>query len=134
MSVPSDPFTIGLIQDAASSDVRANLLQTERLVRETARRGATIICLKELFNAPYFCKSQQTDRFDLAETIPGPSTQAMQRLARDLSVVMVVPVFERQAPGVYRNSAAVIDADGSLLGAYRKMHIPDDPLYNEKFY
>src|SRR5579872_7049859 len=124
MSVPSDPFTIGLIQDAASSDVRANLLQTERLVRETARRGATIVCLKELFNAPYFCKSQQADRFDLAEAIPGPTTDAMSRLAKELAIAIVVPMFERQAPGIYRNSAVVIDADGSILGVYRKMHIP----------
>jgi N-carbamoylputrescine amidase len=103
-------------------------------VREAARRGAQVICLKELFNAPYFCKAQREDRFDLAEPIPGPATTRMQALAKELAVVLVVPVFERQAAGVYRNSAAVIDADGSLLGTYRKMHIPDDPLYNEKFY
>jgi N-carbamoylputrescine amidase len=87
-----------------------------------------------MFNALYFCKSQQADRFDLAESIPGPTTDAMTRLARELAVVLVVPIFERQAAGVYRNSAAVIDADGSLLGVYRKMHIPDDPLFNEKYY
>ena len=134
MNPPSEPFTIGLIQDDATSDVAANVARAERLVRDAAQRGAQIVCLKELFNAPYFCKSQQSDRFDLAEPIPGPSTLAMQRLARELSIVTVVPVFERQAAGVYRNSAAVIDADGSLLGVYRKMHIPDDPLFNEKFY
>src|SRR5216684_6243783 len=134
MNPPSEPFTIGLIQDDATSDVRTNIARAERLVRAAAQRGAQIICLKELFNEPYFCKSQQSDRFDLAEAIPGPSTLAMQRLARELSIVMIVPVFERQAAGIYRNSAAVIDADGSLLGVYRKMHIPDDPLYNEKFY
>src|SRR4029079_3959186 len=93
-----------------------------------------IICLKELFSSPYFCKAQKSDRFDLAETIPGPSTDAMQKLARELEVVIVVPVFERQAPGVDRNSAPVIDADGSLLGVYRKMHTPDDPLFYEKYY
>ena len=130
----SEPFTIGLIQDHATSDVAANIARAKRLVREAAERGAQIICLKELFDAPYFCKSQQSDRFDLAEPIPGPATIAMQELARELAVVLVVPVFERQAPGVYRNSAAVIDADGSLLGVYRKMHIPDDPLFNEKYY
>src|SRR5262245_55765901 len=127
-------FTIGLIQDHASSDIGANLQRTERLVREAARRGAQIVCLKELFQSPYFCKSQQSDRFDLAEPIPGPTTDAMQRLARELALVIVVPLFERQAAGIYRNSAAVIDADGSLLGVYRKMHIPDDPLFYEKYY
>ena len=103
-------------------------------MREAAGRGAQIICLKELFNSLYFCKAQQCDRFDLAEPIPGPTTDAMQRLARELAVVLIVPIFERQAAGIYRNSAAVIDADGSLLGVYRKMHIPDDPLFNEKYY
>ena len=127
-------FTIGVIQDHATSDGPANLARAERLVRDAAKRGAQIICLKELFNAPYFCKSQQADRFDLAEAIPGPTTGAMARLARELAVVLVVPMFERQGPGVYRNSAVVIDADGSLLGVYRKMHIPDDPLFNEKYY
>jgi N-carbamoylputrescine amidase len=128
------PFTIGIIQDAAESDRAANLTRSERLVREAAHQGAQIVCLKELFNAPYFCKSQQADRFELAESIPGPTTTAMQRLAEELRIVIVAPVFERQAAGLYRNTAVVIDADGRQLGAYRKMHIPDDPLYNEKFY
>ena len=131
---PKAPFTIGLIQDHATADVASNLQRTERLVREAARKGAQIVCLKELFQSPYFCKSQHSDRFDLAESIPGPTTDAMQRLAKELAIVMVVPVFERQAAGVYRNSAAIIDADGSLLGVYRKMHIPDDPLFYEKYY
>jgi len=128
------PFTIGIIQDAAKLDVALNLQHAERLVREAGRRGAQIVCLKELFQSPYFCKSQQSDRFDMAEPIPGPSTDAMQRLARELELVIVVPIFERQAAGLYRNSAAIIDADGSILGVYRKMHIPDDPLFNEKYY
>src|SRR4051795_1805075 len=128
------PFTVGIVQDRADADPAMNLVRAEGLVREAAAQGAQIICLKELFNALYFCKSQQCDRFDLAEPIPGPATTAMQKLARDLAVVIVVPVFERQAAGVYRNSAAIIDADGSLLGVYRKMHIPDDPLFNEKYY
>jgi N-carbamoylputrescine amidase len=132
--MPRPPFTIGLVQDHATADVAGNVARAEAHVREAARRGAQIVCLKELFNAPYFCKSEQTDRFDLAEPIPGPTTARMQALAKELSVVLVVPLFERQAPGVYRNSAAVIDADGTLMGTYRKMHIPDDPLYNEKFY
>jgi len=103
-------------------------------IREAAQRGAQIVCLKELFNAQYFAKSQRHERFDIAEPIPGPTTIAMQQVAKELGVVIIVPIFERQARGVYRNSAAIIDADGSLLGVYRKMHIPDDPLFNEKFY
>ena len=103
-------------------------------MREAAARGAQIVCLKELFNAPYFCKSQKCERFDIAEPIPGPTTDRMQALAKELGIVLIVPLFERQARGVYRNSAAIIDADGSLLGVYRKMHIPDDPLFNEKYY
>jgi N-carbamoylputrescine amidase len=128
------PFTVGIIQDAASSDKRETLEASIVRIREAASRGAQIICLKELFNAPYFCKSQKSDRFDIAETIPGETTDAMQKLAKELDVVLIVPVFERQARGVYRNSAAIIDADGTLLGVYRKMHIPDDPLFNEKYY
>src|SRR5881394_3205412 len=134
MSQPSDAFTIGLIQDHATGDAADNLTRAERLIRQAAARGAQIVCLKELFNAPYFCKSQQSDRFDLAEPIPGPTIDAMARLARELAIVLIVPIFERQAAGVYRNSAVVIDADGSMLGVYHKMHIPDDPLFNEKFY
>ncbi len=138
MSQPSSPqtpaFTIGVIQDHATADTQANVARAERLVREAARRGAQIICLKELFNAPYFCKSQQSERFDLAEAIPGPTTDTMTRLAKELAVVLIAPIFERQAAGVYRNSAVVIDADGAILGVYRKMHIPDDPLFNEKYY
>ena len=130
----SSPFTVGIIQDSASADAAAVLEQGIAHVREAAARGAQIICLKELFNAPYFCKSQQCERFDLAESIPGPTTGVMQKLAKELDVVLVVPLFEKQAKGVYRNSAAIIDADGSLLGVYRKMHIPDDPLFNEKYY
>jgi N-carbamoylputrescine amidase len=128
------PFTIGLIQDHATANAAENLARAEKLIAEAATRGAQIICLKELFNAPYFCKVQREDRFDLAESIPGRTTARLQALAKDLEVVLIVPLFERQAAGVYRNSAAIIDADGTLMGAYRKMHIPDDPLYNEKFY
>jgi N-carbamoylputrescine amidase len=127
-------FTVGIIQDSASDDMAAVLASTEAKIREAAARGAQIVCLKELFNAPYFAKSQKHERFDIAEPIPGPTTERMQKLAAELGVVLVVPIFERQARGVYRNSAAIVDADGSLLGAYRKMHIPDDPLFNEKFY
>ncbi len=128
------PFTVGIIQDAASADMRATVDASIERIREAAALGAQIICLKELFNAPYFCKSQQCDRFDLAEPIPGPTTARMQNVAKELDVVLIVPLFEKPAPGVYRNSAAIIDADGSLLGVYRKMHIPDDPMFNEKYY
>jgi len=126
--------TIGIVQDHADADVQRNVDRAQRLVRAAAREGAQIVCLKELFNSLYFCKSQQCDRFDLAETIPGPTTEAMQALARELSIVVIAPIFEREAAGIYRNSAAIIDADGTLLGVYRKMHIPDDPLYYEKYY
>jgi len=130
----STPFTVGIIQDSASLDAVATVAAAEERVREAARRGAQIICLKELFNAPYYCKSQKAERFDLAEPIPGPTTDRMQRVAKELGVVLIVPIFERQAAGVYRNSAVIIDADGAMLGIYRKMHIPDDPLFNEKYY
>jgi N-carbamoylputrescine amidase len=128
------PFTVGIIQDSAGDDAQANVERAVERIREAAARGAQIVCLKELFNAPYFCKSTQCDRFDLAEPIPGPTTKVMQKVAKELGIVIVVPLFERQGAGVYRNSAAIVDADGSLLGVYRKMHIPDDPLYYEKYY
>ena len=130
----SAPFTVGIIQDDAVDDTAKNVEAAVGRIREAASRGAQIICLKELFNAPYFCKSQQCERFDLAETIPGPTTDVMHKIAKELGVVLIVPIFEKQARGVYRNSAAIIDADGSMLGVYRKMHIPDDPLFNEKYY
>src|SRR4029453_4293388 len=126
---PQSPFTVGLIQDHATADVASNLERTERLGREAGGKGAQIICLKELFQSPYFCKSQQSEGFVLPESIRGPTTTAMQRLAKELAIVLVVPVFERQAAGVYRNSAAILDPVGSLLRIYREMHIPDDPLF-----
>ncbi len=127
-------FTVGIIQESVTDDASANVARAEERVREAAGRGAQIICLQELFNAPYFCKAEKCERFDLAEPIPGPTVQRMQALAKELAVVLVVPIFERQAAGIYRNSAAIVDADGSLLGVYRKMHIPDDPLFYEKYY
>jgi len=132
--MPSAPFTVGLIQAAVSDSAAATLDAAERGIRDLAGRGAQIICLQELFNAPYFCKVTDAERFDLAEPIPGPAVERMQRLATELAVVIVVPIFEKRGPGVYHNSAAVVDADGALLGVYRKMHIPDDPLYHEKYY
>ena len=128
------PFTVGLVQDAGGPDRDANLASSVASIREAHRRGAQIICLKELFNAPYFCKSLRVENFAIAEPIPGPTTEAMSALAAELAVVIIVPIYERQASGLYRNSAAIIDADGSLLGVYRKMHIPHDPLFEEKYY
>ena len=128
------PFTLGLIQEAVQGDAAATVDLHERRIREAAARGAQVILLQELFNAPYFCKVTDAERFDLAEPIPGPTTERMQRLARELGVVIVVPLFEKRGPGLYHNSAGVVDADGSLIGAFRKMHIPDDPLYHEKYY
>jgi N-carbamoylputrescine amidase len=128
------PFTVGLIQMAVPTDAAAAVALAVTKVREAAARGAQVICLQELFNAPYFCKSLDAARFDLAEPIPGPTTATMQALAKELGVVIIVPIYEREAAGVYRNSAAIIDADGALLGVYRKMHIPHDPLFEEKYY
>ena len=128
------PFTVGLIQDGVEADAATTVRRTVERVREAAARGAQIVLLKELFNAPYFCKVTDAERFDLAEPIPGPTVEEMQRLAKELAVVIVVPIFEKRGPGIYHNSAAVVDADGALLGVYRKMHIPDDPLYHEKYY
>jgi len=130
----STTVTIGLVQDTASADLADNLGRAVAQVRVAASRGAQIICLQELFNAPYFCKSLRADRFDIAEPIAGETVTTMQSLAKELAVVIIVPFYEKQAPGLYRNSATVIDADGALLGTYRKMHIPHDPLFEEKYY
>jgi len=119
---------------ACSRDPAENFAKAEWRIRETAGKGAQIICLQELFRSQYFCREEDARLFDLAETIPGPSTEALSRLAHELNIVIVASLFERRAPGVYHNSAVVIDASGALLGLYRKMHIPDDPLYFEKFY
>jgi N-carbamoylputrescine amidase len=130
----TEKFTIGLIQMSCSTDPRENLAKAEARIREAAKQGAQIICLQELFRSQYFCREENADLFALAEAIPGPSTDALSKLARSLNVVIVGSLFERRAPGIYHNTAAIMDADGSLLGKYRKMHIPDDPLYYEKFY
>jgi len=119
---------------ACSRDPAENLAKAEWRIREAAGRGAQIICLQELFRSQYFCREENARLFDLAETIPGPSSEALSRLARELNVVVIGSLFERRAPGVYHNTAVVIDSTGALLGLYRKMHIPDDPLYFEKFY
>src|SRR5688572_9767547 len=128
------PFSIGLVQMAVPASRDAAVAHATRRVREAATRGAQIICLQELFDAPYFCKVCTPERFDLAEPIDGTTIDHMRALAKELDIVLIVPIYERQAAGVYRNSAAVIDADGALLGVYRKMHIPHDPLYEEKYY
>jgi N-carbamoylputrescine amidase len=127
-------FTVGLIQMACSPDSDENLRRGVARVEEAAREGAELICLPELFRSLYFCQREDPAFFDLAETIPGPSTEALSRVAKKTSVVIIAPIFERRAAGVYHNSAVVIDADGEIAGLYRKMHIPDDPAYYEKFY
>ena len=132
--VPANVVRIGLIQTACSTGPAANLKKTLALAGRAARRGAQIICTQELFRSQYFCQSEDYKNFKLAEKIPGPSTDAFSKLARKYKVVVIASLFEKRAAGVYHNSAAIIDADGSLLGIYRKMHIPDDPLYYEKFY
>jgi N-carbamoylputrescine amidase len=129
-----EKFSIGLVQMSCSLDPGDNLAKAQARIREAANRGAQIICLQELFRSQYFCREENPDLFALAEPIPGPTTTALGATARELGVVIVAPVFERRAAGVYHNSAAIIDADGSVKGLYRKMHIPDDPLYYEKFY
>ena len=127
-------FRIGLVQMACSVDPNENFAKAMWRIREAAGRGAQIVCLQELFRSQYFCREENAGLFDLAESIPGPSTDALCGLASELGIVIVGSLFERRAAGVYHNTAAVIDADGTLLGIYRKMHIPDDPLYFEKFY
>ena len=126
--------TLGLLQHACTADPEANLRRALALAERAARRGAQIICTQELFRSQYFCQSENYANFRLAEPIPGPTTAALARLARRHRVVVIASLFEKRAAGLYHNSAAVIDADGTLLGVYRKMHIPDDPLYYEKFY
>ena len=130
----SSVVNLGLLQTACSADPAANLKKTLAAAERAARSGAQIICTQELFRSQYFCQCEDHDYFKLAEPIPGPSTEAFQKLARKHSVVVIASLFEKRAAGLYHNTAAIIDADGSLLGIYRKMHIPDDPLFYEKFY
>lgn len=129
-----DRFSIGLVQMPCGDDPESNRRRALDGIREAARRGAGVVCLQELFAARYFCQAEDARCFDLAEGIPGPSTELCAALARELGVVVIVPVFERRAAGLYHNTAAVIDATGELLGQYRKLHVPDDPQYFEKFY
>ena len=134
MSTESKQVTLALIQAKADSDPATNLQATLAKVEQSAADGANIVCTQELFATEYFCQSEDHDNFHLAESIPGATTEAFQRLAKRCGIVIVVSLFEKRSAGIYHNSAAVIDADGSLLGIYRKMHIPEDPLYYEKFY
>src|ERR1041385_3559884 len=127
-------FTVGLIQMACSPDPDDNLCRAAEKVRAAAKQGAQIICLPELFRTQYFCQREDAALFDLSEPIPGPTTEALSIVARECKVVLVVSLFERRARGLYHNTAVILNADGSINGLYRKMHIPDDPLYYEKFY
>jgi N-carbamoylputrescine amidase len=129
-----EAFRIGLVQSSCSLDPNENLARTEWKVREAAARGAQVVCLEELFRSQYFCREENAELFALAESIPGPSTDALGKLARELKIVIVASLFERRAAGLYHNTAAVLGPDGEIAGLYRKMHIPDDPLYFEKYY
>ena len=125
---------VGLIQQSNSSDILANKAKLIQNIRICAEKGAQLIVLQELHNGLYFCQTEDTDQFDLAETIPGPSTTDFGALAKELGVVLVLSLFEKRAVGLYHNTAVVIEKDGTIAGKYRKMHIPDDPAYYEKFY
>ncbi|MDH6341997.1 N-carbamoylputrescine amidase [Parabacteroides sp. PFB2-12] len=125
---------VGIIQQANSGDIRANIDRLQERIRACAAEGAELIVLQELHNGLYFCQVEDPDLFDQAEPIPGPSTESYGALARELGVVIVLSLFERRAPGLYHNTAVVMEKDGTIAGKYRKMHIPDDPAYYEKFY
>jgi len=130
----NNSLKIGLIQHACTADTAANLEQTVELIKEAAKEGAKLIVLQELHRSLYFCQTENTAFFDLAETVPGPSTDVLGKLAKSLKVVIVSSLFEKRAKGLYHNTAVVLEQDGSIAGMYRKMHIPDDPGFYEKFY
>ena len=135
MAMATKPrFRVGLVQMAMSREPGENLEKALDRVREAARAGAEVVCLPELYRSLYFCQNEDPALFDLAEPVPGPSTEALGRAAKEAGVAVVVPIFERRAAGLYHNSAVILDADGTVAGLYRKMHIPDDPLFYEKFY
>jgi N-carbamoylputrescine amidase len=129
-----ETVTLGLVQMRMTADSEENLSRAMDRVREAAKQGAQVICLPELFQSPYFCQTEDHEHFRLAEPIPGPGTEKLGRLAKELGVVLIASLFEKRAEGLYHNTTAVLDADGSYLGKYRKMHIPDDPNFYEKFY
>jgi N-carbamoylputrescine amidase len=130
----SKPFTLGLIKMSCNRGAAENLAHASAMLREAARKGAQLAVLPELFLGPYFCQSEEHKYFEWTESVPGPTSEALGKLARELKMAIVGSVFERRMAGIYHNTAFVVDADGSYLGKYRKMHIPDDPLYLEKFY
>ena len=130
----SKSLKVGLVQQRCTDDRAANLKESIKGIREAAAKGAKLVLLQELHTGPYFCQTEDTRVFDLAESIPGPSTQELGAVAKELGLVIVASLFERRAPGLYHNTAAVLEKDGTLAGIYRKMHIPDDPAYYEKFY
>ena len=125
---------VGLIQQKNTADRAANIEKLKVNIRKAAREGAELVVLQELHNGLYFCQTEDTSMFDLAETIPGPSTETFGALAKELGIVLVLSLFEKRAPGLYHNTAVVLEKDGTIAGKYRKMHIPDDPAYYEKFY
>src|SRR5690554_6879594 len=133
-TAPTDQLEVAAIQQACSEDKAASLATSEKLIREAASGGAQLIILQELHATHYFCQTEDTNVFDLAEPIPGPTSQRLSSLARELNIVIVGSIFERRMNGVYHNTAVVIESDGSIAGLYRKMHIPDDPGFYEKFY
>jgi len=133
-TLPLEKFRVALIQMSATPDPDKNLCRAMERVRQAAAQNAQVVCLPELFQTQYFCQREDASLFDLAEPIPGPTSNQLSRLASELHVVLIASLFEKRAAGVYHNTAAVFDSDGILLGLYRKMHIPDDPLYYEKFY
>ena len=132
--MPEKSKKIALIQMSCAPNTQDNLQKAAGFIRQAAQAGANIVCLPELFRAQYFCQREDHALFDLAELIPGPSTEALAAVAREEGVIIIASLFERRAPGLYHNTAAILEADGTLAGLYRKMHIPDDPLYYEKFY
>ena len=134
MGAKKNEVQVGLVQMTCTESPSENLERSIQNIRETANAGAKVICLQEVFNTQYPCQSEDHANFELAEPIPGPTTQALSSIAKELQTVIVAPVFEKRTHGLYHNSAVVVDADGEVAGLYRKMHIPDDPLYYEKFY
>jgi len=126
--------TVALLQQTRNNNVEQNLGATIQEIKKSAKMGAQIICLQELFRSQYFCQSENSDAFKLSEAIPGPTTNTLSKLAQELEIVIISPLFEKRTEGLYHNTAVIIDADGSIVGTYRKMHIPDDPYFYEKFY
>src|SRR6266446_7150801 len=134
ISTPLDMTKVALIQMRCGPDAEKNFSHAIELIREASKKGGQIVCLPELFRSQYFCQTEEHGNFALAEEVPGKSTSALEEISRELGIVIIASLFEKRGAGVYHNTAAIIDATGKFLGKYRKMHIPDDPLYHEKFY